>query len=79
MCIEQDWDPAVMADFSTKLYALLVTSTEDDAFKIVNSVTDGNGMEAYRLLQKRFESQTPGTKRSLLKSIINNPQCKKVG
>ena len=67
-----------MHEFSNILYALLVTNTEEDAFRIVNSVTNGSGIEAYRLLRKRFESQTPGTRRALLNSIINNPQCKKV-
>ena len=73
LCLEKEWDATVMVDFSTKLYALLVTSTEEYAFKIVNSVTSGSGIEAYRLLRKRFESQAPGTKRALLKSIINKP------
>ena len=67
-----------MKEFNAKLFSILVTSTEDDAFKIVNSVKDCSGMEAYRLLKKRYEPKTPGTKRALLKSIINNQQCKRV-
>ena len=71
-------NPEGMIDFSAKIYSILVTITEDDAFKIVNSVRAGDGIGAYRLLKKRYEPTTPGTTRSILKAIINNPQCKKV-
>ena len=43
----------------------------------VNSVKEGNGLEAMRLLMKRYEPRTPGTKRTLLKAIMNNPASKK--
>jgi hypothetical protein len=67
---------AVM-EFAVKLYSTLLSCTEEDAFRICHSVKSGNGLEAMRLLVKRFEPRTPGTKRAVLKSIINNPAAKK--
>jgi hypothetical protein len=64
--------------FSHRLFATVISCTEEDAFRLANSVNDQSGLEAYRLLKKRYEPKTPGTKRALLKSIINNPQSKKV-
>ena len=64
-------------EFAVKFYAILMSCTEDDAFRICHSVTDGNGLEAMRLLMKRYEPRTPGTKRALLKAVINNPPSKK--
>ena len=65
-------------EFAGKLYAMLLSCTEDDAFRICHSVSTGNGLEAMRLLTRRFEPRTPGTKRALLKAIINNQPAKKV-
>ncbi len=39
---------------------------------------DGNGLEAMRLMVKRYEPRAPAIKRALLKAVINNPQDKKV-
>jgi hypothetical protein len=64
-------------EFAVKLSALLMSCTEDDAFRICHSVREGSGLEATRLLTKRFEPGTPGTKRALLKAVINNTPAKK--
>lgn len=66
----------VVKEFSIKLYSILMSCTEDDAFRICHSVKDGNGLEALRLVAKRYEPRTPATKRALLKVVINNPQAK---
>ena len=60
-----------------KLYATLISCTEEDAFRICHSVKDGNGLEAIRLLMMRYEPKNPGTKRAILKAIINNQPAKK--
>ena len=39
---------------------------------------EGNGLEALRLIFRRYEPRTPATKRAVLKAVINNPQCKRV-
>ena len=62
--------------FARNLYSILLSCTEDGAFRICQSVKEGNGSEAMRLLMKRYEPRTPGTKRALLKAIINNPASK---
>ena len=72
----QDVGRAV-SEFATKLYSTLMSCAEEDAFRICHSVKNGNGLEAMRLLVKRFEPRTPGTKRAVLKSIINNPAARK--
>ena len=59
-------------NFGNRLYAILLSCTEEDPFNICYSVADGNGLEAMRLLMKRYEPRTPGTKRALLKAVINN-------
>ena len=40
-------------------------------------MADGNGLEAMPLLMKRYEPMTPGTKRALLKAVINNLPSKR--
>ena len=59
--------------FAFNLYSILLSCTESDLFRICHSVKEGNGLEAIRLLMKRYKPRTPGTKRTLLKAIINNP------
>ena len=61
-----------------KLFATLISCTEEDAVRICHSVKDGNGLEPIRLVTKRYEPRTPGTRRALLKAIVNNPPTKKV-
>jgi hypothetical protein len=70
-------EKAEMTKFAVNLYSVLMHCTEDDAFRICHSVKEGNGLEAMRLLMKRYESRTPGTKRALVKAIINNRPAKK--
>ncbi len=64
--------------FASQLYTILVNVTEDRAFEIVQSVGGGEGLEALRLLRRRFDPKTPGTKRAILKAILNITPAKKV-
>ena len=64
--------------FSTNLYVALLGYTEDEAFKIVQSVSHCQGLEALRLLKRRYDPRSPGTKRALLKSILGMPPAKKL-
>ena len=68
----------IVKEFAVKFYAILMSCTEDDAFQIWYSVKDGNRLEAMRFLMKRYEPRTPGTKRALLKAVINNVPAKKL-
>jgi hypothetical protein len=80
---EEDVDLAYPDDkdevlrFANELYSILMSCTEEAAFRICYSVKAGNGLEAIRLLMKRYEPRTPGTKRALLKAIINQAPAKK--
>ena len=64
--------------FNGLVYNLLVTKLKGEAFNIASSVRDGCGLEAWRLVMKRYEPRTPGTKRALLKSLFNMKAAKKV-
>ena len=73
-----DKDRAECKSFNTLLYNILITKLRGEAFNIVSSVRDGCGLEAWRLLMKRYEPRTPATKRALLKGIFNMKAAKKV-
>ena len=64
--------------FNGLLYNLLVTKLKGEAFNIVSSVRDACGLEAWRLLMKRYEPRTPGTKRALLKSLFTMRPAKRI-
>ena len=69
----------VPADLDTKvnqLYAILVSLTEDDSNDIVIGAGDGNGLEAYRLLCRRWDPNLSCRKGNMLKAIIAPPRCK---
>ena len=63
--------------FNGLLYNILVTRLRGEAFNIVSSVRDACGLEAWRLVLRRYEPRTPGTKRALLKSLFNMKAAKK--
>ena len=64
--------------FNGLLYNLLVTKLKGEAFTIVSSVRDSSGLEAWRLLMRRYEPRTPGTKRALLKTLFNMKPAKRI-
>ena len=49
---------------------LLVLATQNTVLRIVKGVAMGNGLEAWRKLQERFEPATRGRKLGLLNSIL---------
>ena len=64
--------------FNGLLYNVLVTKLKGEAFGIVSSVRDACGLEAWRLLMRRYEPRTPGTKRALLKNLFNMKAAKRI-
>ena len=64
--------------FNGLLYNVLVTKLKGEAFNIVSSVRDACGLEAWRLLMRRYEPRTPGTKRALLKNLFNMKAAKRI-
>ena len=80
--IDEKWGPQMRDDvkeFSAQIFKLLVNITEDEPFKICNAAPSGEGLEVLRLLRKRYDPRTPGTKRALLKVMMNITSCKKLG
>jgi hypothetical protein len=71
-------DSSKVEEFSKKLQLMLVNICEGESFTICTSVTSGEGLASLRLLRRRFDPKTPGTKRALLKSLVNMNPCKKV-
>ena len=61
----------IMAQFSTRLGLILVDTCKGEPYRIVESAGHGNGLEAWRLLMRRYASRTPGTKRALLASLFS--------
>ena len=59
-----------------QLYTVLVDLTEDDSNDIVVGSGEGNGLEAWRKLARRWDPASGGRKRALLKAILNPPRCK---
>jgi hypothetical protein len=55
-----------------------MSSTGDDAWKIIDSAGTGNGLEGLRLLVKRYDPKNPGMKRSILKALMMVQSCKKM-
>ena len=53
-------DQRIVQGDNAKLYSILISSTEDDAFRLVNSIIPGNGFESDRLLKIRVRAESPG-------------------
>ena len=60
-----------MAHFSTRLGLILIDTCKGEPYRLVESAGHGNGLEAWRLLMRRYASRTPGTKRALLASLFS--------
>ena len=58
--IEEDYQRVnqEVINLGNLLYAILLSCTEEDPFNICYSVADGNGLEAMRLLMKRYEGRS---------------------
>eukprot|EP00974_Lingulodinium_polyedra_P131094 11216396-Lingulodinium_polyedra.AAC.1 len=49
---------------------------DGEAFDIVANVPRGQGLEAYRLLARRFDPATGGRRRNLLRLVLQPPRAK---
>lgn len=54
-----------------------MADTDGHLWSLVNNCPGGNGLEAVRTSISRHETRTPGTKRAILKTIINTAPSKK--
>ena len=64
--------------FSRFLYTILVQTVSGAAFAIVQGAPENNGLEAFRQLIRRYEPRTAGSRRALIKQIVNHPQAKDI-
>ena len=62
--------------FSNELHLQLQSYTSKEAFRLVISVEEGSGLEAWRILCARNQPRTPGTKRTILRAILNSSPAK---
>ena len=60
----------------SQIHIVLVDLTEEESNDLVVGAGDGNGLEAWRKLSRRWDPASGGRKRALLKAIINPPRCK---
>ena len=58
-------------DFNSQLYSVLRATTESVAFDVVENVTTGQGLEAWRALHRRFDPATGSRKRIMLQALTN--------
>ena len=55
---------------TTQLYMALENLTDREPLDIVQNSPEGNGLEAWRRLQKRYDPATRGRRKNLLKSLL---------
>ena len=63
-------------DKSAQLYAVMQNLMEGEAFSIVRNTTRGNGLEAWRKINRRFYPATGGSRKSLLRHVLAAPKLK---
>jgi hypothetical protein len=61
---------------NSQLFSALRALTDGESFDIVNNVKAGNGLEAWRKLNKRFDPSTGGRRLNLLKAIMSPGKSK---
>lgn len=81
---ESDWaaefgdisgSPVENLDYKVnQLYGALSSLTGDESNEIVTNSGEGNGLEAWRRLHRRWDPSTGGRTRNLLKTIISPPK-----
>ena len=65
-------------EIAVQFYSISLRCTEDAAVRMYQSVQDGSGLGAVRLLMTRYEPRMPGTKRALLKAVVSDAPAKKL-
>eukprot|EP00974_Lingulodinium_polyedra_P081941 7933058-Lingulodinium_polyedra.AAC.1 len=71
-------DEEVVQQFSREFHLQLQPSTSKEDFRFAALVEEGNGFEAWRALCNRYIPRTPGTKRSILRAILNCSPAKEL-
>ena len=63
------WDEVL--EFNEQLYTVLRATTEGVVFDLVENAPRGNGLEAWRMLHKKYDPATGGRKRIMLQALTN--------
>ena len=58
-------------EMNEQVYRCLVALTDGESFDLVTSVGEGQGLEAWRKLNRRWDPITAGRSKNLLKAIMN--------
>ena len=66
-CFEQDSD---LKDISRQLYAVLAQLCEGEALDLVQSTSNNDGFEAWRVISRRFDPQGAGRRRNVMAGLI---------
>ncbi|CAK0894978.1 unnamed protein product, partial [Prorocentrum cordatum] len=66
----------MLEEIDDQLYVVLSSLTDGEAFNITVSAGSGNGFEAWRRLNRRFDPITAGRSRSILRSIMDPGRAK---
>ena len=72
----EELDDARVLKFSNELHLQLQSCTSKEAFRLVISVEEGSGLEAWRMLCARYQPRTFGRKRTILRAILNSSPAK---
>ena len=67
--LTEQWDE--VAEFDHQLYTVLRSTTEGVAFDIIGNAPMGAGLEAWRLLHKKYDPATGGRKRIMLQALTS--------
>ena len=67
--LNDQWDD--IKEFDARLYTILRATTEGIPFDLVENVVKGRGLEAWRLLHRKYDPNTGGRKRVILNALAN--------
>ena len=69
-------DEHLIDAINRQLFQCLMHVTEGESFDLVQGAGDGEGLEAWRRLQRRWDPSTAGRARGLLREILNPGRAK---
>ena len=64
-------DTGTIDEVNAQMFSVLMALTSDEPFDIVLNSGTGNGLEAWRRLQRRHDPSTVGRSRGLLRDILS--------
>jgi hypothetical protein len=62
-------------ELNVQMYSVLMALCQNEALDIIVGSGSGNGLEAWRRLQRRYDPSTVGRSRGLLREILVLPKA----